>query len=100
MTNLISNAFKYGEGKPVEVILKCDQEAFTLEVRDQGRGIPEDFKNRIFERFERVGDAKQISGLGLGLFIVKELVEAHQGSIWVESELGKGSSFFVKFPVT
>lgn len=100
VTNLISNAFKYGNDKPVVVKLKCDENFITLIVTDQGMGIPKQFQNKIFERFERVGEGKEISGLGLGLFIVKQLVDAHRGKIWVESEPGKGSSFFVKLPVS
>lgn len=100
VTNLVTNALKYGNDRPVDIFLKCDSNAITLEVRDQGMGIPHEFKGKIFERFERIGDEKKVAGLGLGLFIVKELVKAHKGKIWVESELGKGSSFFVKLPVS
>lgn len=99
VSNLLSNALKYGKGSRVEVELKSDQDKAHFFVRDYGIGIPADFKGKLFERFERAISANEISGLGLGLFIVKEIVEAHQGKIWVESEPEKGATFFVEFPL-
>jgi NO-binding membrane sensor protein with MHYT domain/nitrogen-specific signal transduction histidine kinase len=100
VSNLLSNALKYGKGSKVEIELKSDQKYALFFIRDYGMGIPDEFKNKLFERFERAISANEVSGLGLGLFIVKEIVEAHQGKIWVESESGKGSTFFVELPLS
>lgn len=100
ISNLLSNALKYGKGSRVEIELKSDQNKAQFLVRDYGMGIPEDFKNKLFERFERAISANEVSGLGLGLFIVREIIEAHEGRIWVESELGKGTTFFVELPLS
>ncbi len=101
-SNLISNAIKYGEGKPVFVSLSRDplRRQARITVRDNGLGIPQGQQSRIFERFER-GDAsaQKIAGLGLGLYICRQIVRAHGGSISVESEPGKGSEFTVVLPV-
>lgn len=99
VNNLLNNALRYAKGKPVAVNLKKINNNVQIEVKDSGPGIAkEDFKS-IFEKFERKIDANEVSGLGLGLFIVKEIVQAHHGEIWVESELGKGSSFFINLPM-
>jgi PAS domain S-box-containing protein len=98
VTNLLSNAFKYGSGKAVEIQLTGDDERVTLSIRDHGMGVaPEDMK-KIFGRFERARRTRKLSGTGLGLYIVKQIVEAHKGTIRVESELGKGSQFVVTLP--
>ena len=99
MNNLLSNALKYGDAKGVEVKLQCKDNHALIVVRDQGMGIPQESLSLVFNRFERVSGSTTISGLGLGLYIVKEIVQEHNGSIWVESELGKGSSFFVRLPL-
>ena len=69
-------------------------------MKDQGKGISEQDQKRIFEQFERVTDSDGSGGLGLGLFITRQLVEAHGGGISVQSQLGKGSTFTVKLPLT
>jgi PAS domain S-box-containing protein len=101
VSNLLSNAIKYGEGKPIEVSVKVDHktERAILCVRDHGMGISSKMHSTIFERFERAASATQITGLGLGLYIVRQIVEAHDGTIRVESELGKGSLFIVELPI-
>jgi PAS domain S-box-containing protein len=96
--NLVTNALKYGAGGNVTVSLKEDGERWELSVRDQGMGIPADKLGKIFERYERVGHAEGISGFGLGLFVSRAFVEAHGGTITVESEPGKGSTFRVSLP--
>jgi PAS domain S-box-containing protein len=97
IANLLSNAIKYGEGKPIEVTVA--QEADKLHFQDQGMGIPYDLQSKIFERFERAVTGGKIGGLGLGLYIVRQIVEAHGGSIHVESAPGNGSLFIVELPL-
>lgn len=97
--NLLSNASKYGSGKPVEVRLSADAVSVALAVKDHGMGIAPQDQDRIFEQFERAISANSISGLGLGLFISKKIVEAHQGMIHLESQLEKGSTFTIRLPL-
>jgi PAS domain S-box-containing protein len=100
LTNLLTNAQRYGEKKPVTVRLERRDSQAHLSVRDQGLGVPPESQERIFERFERGISANEVSGLGLGLFITRQIVEAHGGRIWVESEgLGDGSTFHVELPL-
>jgi len=98
ITNLISNAIKYGNAKPIEVSVSHDQDSAVLIVQDGGLGISLADQARIFERFERASTDSSISGLGLGLYITKQIVEAHHGTIIVESEVERGSRFIVKLP--
>lgn len=99
MTNLVSNAIKYGDGKPIEISLRAFEKRILFSVKDGGLGIPEEKQRAIFERFERADADQQISGLGLGLYITKQLIEAHQGSIYVTSQVGTGSLFTVELPL-
>jgi signal transduction histidine kinase len=99
ISNLLSNAIKYGEGKPIEVMVTADSERAKFIVKDHGMGIPHEMQTKIFERFERAVSAKKITGLGLGLYIVRQIVEAHGGSIRVESKPGLGSMFVVELPL-
>jgi len=102
LTNLVSNAIKYSpSGGEVTVELTSTDSHLTVAVRDQGIGIPSDKLSRVFEKFERIdtADTRQAGGTGIGLFLVKHLVEHHQGKIWVESELKKGSSFIFEVPI-
>jgi PAS domain S-box-containing protein len=97
--NLLSNALKYGRGRPVRVqVGRRGQEAW-LSVRDEGVGLREEDRTRIFERFERAIHYNEASGLGLGLFISRTIVEAHQGRIQVDSREGEGSTFTVSLPL-
>lgn len=98
LNNLFTNAIRYGEGKPIKVSVVSRKDRVLLSVTDQGIGIAEENKQKIFDRFERAVNASEVSGLGLGLFITKQIVAAHNGKIWVKSELGKGSTFFVELP--
>jgi signal transduction histidine kinase len=98
-TNLISNAIKYGNGKEVTVRVYREGDRAKLTVRDLGIGIPESDVDRIFGRFERAVSARNFAGLGMGLYIVKQIVEAHGGTIHVESQPGKGSTFTVELPL-
>jgi len=97
LTNLVANALKYGDGSPVEVQVDCNS-APTIRVMDGGPGIPPEERDRIFERFERGRLAETQSGMGLGLWIVREIVLAHQGRVWVESPPGGGATFGVSLP--
>lgn len=99
LINLLTNASKYAPKKPVHVTLKEDAGFAVLTVRDEGQGISYENQKRIFERFERVKDKNNIGGLGLGLYICRQIIEAHGGTISVESEPGEGSCFKVKIPL-
>lgn len=99
MTNLITNAAKYAPEHPIEVhVGKAGKEAI-VKVKDFGPGISREDQIRIFERFERATDPDTVSGLGLGLFISREIMQLHHGSLSVESEIGKGSTFTIKLPL-
>lgn len=97
--NLLTNAIKYGEGKPIFVKLSEKNQRAELVVQDHGLGIAAEFTHKIFDRFERAISAKNISGLGLGLYITKKIIEAHSGSISVQSTLHEGSTFTVSLPL-
>lgn len=98
ITNLLSNAVKYGSGKPVTIKITKTGKTALISVHDEGPGIALENQRRIFRRFERAISANEVSGLGLGLYIAAEIVDAHEGKIWVESDIGKGSTFFVELP--
>lgn len=98
--NLVSNAIKYGNKKPIEVtVTQSDKWALVI-IKDRGMGIAPEDQARIFQRFERAIDATNISGLGLGLFICKEIILHHGGDIKVESALNEGSTFTLRLPVS
>jgi two-component system OmpR family sensor kinase len=99
LTNLISNATKYGPGKPVDITIDRDADNAWITVEDRGMGIAADDQERIFRMFERAVPSQHYGGLGLGLFITRQIVEASGGSIDVSSELGKGSTFRICLPV-
>jgi signal transduction histidine kinase len=98
LTNLVSNALKYGRGSRVAIRLEVRDGAARLSVRDEGPGIAEDAQARIFEPFERGAEARGVGGLGLGLYIVRQIVDAHGGEVTVESTPGKGATFAVVLP--
>ena len=100
VVNLLTNALRYGGGKPIRVELSQLPGAATIRVSDEGVGIAPEDRTRVFEQFVRVGDRLRTPGLGLGLYITKQLVEAHGGTISVESTLGEGSTFTVALPAT
>ena len=100
VTNLLTNALRYGNGKPVEVSQVLLGDSVAIHVRDQGKGIPARDQQRIFDPFERaVGQDDSTAGLGLGLYITRQLVEAHGGTISVQSREGEGAQFSVTLPL-
>lgn len=96
--NLLTNAIKYGNGKPITIRLTSDPHHVTMVFKDQGIGIHAKDLGRIFDRFERANSVTNIGGLGLGLYITKQIVEAHGGTIGVESKLSLGTTFKVQLP--
>jgi len=96
--NLVANAVKYGAGNPVEVAAEADETTAHLVVHDEGIGIAPEDQGRIFERFERAATTHYYGGFGLGLWIVRNIVEAHGGEIRVSSDPGHGSTFDVLMP--
>jgi signal transduction histidine kinase len=99
VTNLVSNAIKYGEGRPIEISLDADESMASLSVTDHGIGIQEEDKARLFEQFERAVSRRHYGGFGLGLWITRQLVEAMGGEISVQSRPGEGSTFRVVLPL-
>jgi two-component system sensor kinase FixL len=98
ITNLLVNAAKFGEGKPISLEVSADATHARIRVVDGGIGIPEEHQARVFDRFERAVPAHHFGGLGLGLYIVRQIVEAHGGAIRVESTPGAGARFAVELP--
>jgi signal transduction histidine kinase len=99
--NLITNAVKYSPGADrITITVTSDNEKARVSVQDFGIGIDKDQQERIFSRFYRVENlASHMSGLGIGLYICHEIIERHKGEMWVNSELGKGSTFAFELPV-
>jgi two-component system phosphate regulon sensor histidine kinase PhoR len=101
VSNLLDNAINYSN-KNILVKLSNEKKGILLEVKDSGIGIPPNSLDKLFQRFSRLENAKKSrpDGTGLGLYVCKQIVEAHGGRIWAESEgMGKGSSFLVELPV-
>ena len=103
LANLIDNAIKYSKtGTEVTIRIQGNPNDIVFSVNDQGPGIPKEYLERVFDRMYRVEHEQhpnQASGIGLGLSICKGLVEAHGGNIWIESEVGKGTSCFFTIPL-
>jgi len=101
LDNVIGNAIKYSYANgEVQISIHAEENQVILQVTDHGPGIPASDQPRIFDKFYRASNiTSEVEGSGLGLAIVKNIVENHQGRIWVESTLGKGSSFFIVLPV-
>jgi signal transduction histidine kinase len=96
--NLISNAARYGAGRPISIRIVADQNEAKLSVRDRGIGIGAEDLSRIFQRFERARNVGRSAGFGIGLWIVAELTHAMAGRVDVESELGHGAMFTLTLP--
>ncbi len=103
LTNLVNNAIKYSpNGGEVRVRAVREDNSILISVQDQGIGIPKDKLTKIFEKFERIDtkETRAAGGTGIGLYLVKHLVELHEGQIWAESEgVGKGATFYVRLPI-
>jgi NtrC-family two-component system sensor histidine kinase KinB len=99
LTNLVSNALRYASGS-ISISARHLGQWVHMSVADDGEGIPPEYQSRIFEKFVQVKGQKALGGTGLGLAICKEIVRAHKGTIWVDSEAGKGSTFTFTLPVT
>jgi signal transduction histidine kinase len=100
VVNLITNACKYGQGNPIDTLVRPCSEGAEILVRDRGIGVAPSDQARIFERFERSVEDRRYSGLGLGLWIARELARLHGGTISVRSEMGQGAEFSVRLPLT
>jgi signal transduction histidine kinase len=96
VANLLNNAVKYAPKTPILVSVEERGERVRITVTDQGPGIAPENLEKIFGRFERAISASEVSGLGLGLYISREIIEAHHGRIWAESERGKGAAFIIE----
>jgi len=103
LDNLVGNAVKYSpNGGTVRIVATDEGSTVRIDVIDQGLGIPERHRDRIFQRFHQVDDDidhRSISGTGIGLYLVQHLAQAHGGKVWLESsEVGRGSTFSVRLP--
>lgn len=100
VTNLLTNAAKFGRGKPIEVRVSAEGGRARLAVQDHGPGVAEADQSRIFGRFERAAPINSCEGMGLGLYITRQIVLGHGGTIRVESQLNAGATFIVELPFT
>jgi signal transduction histidine kinase len=99
ISNLLTNAIKYGCGKPIELTISGDMSVARISIRDDGPGISKADQTRIFNRFERAGSIASFGGLGLGLYITRQIVAAHGGTISIDSEVGNGATFIIDLPL-
>ncbi len=99
IVNLLTNALKYGNNQPISISAEAAGDFMSLRFIDHGIGIAKEDQKRIFDRYERAAAPGHVSGLGLGLYIVSQIVRAHGGAISIQSEVGKGSVFTVKLPI-
>jgi len=101
LTNYITNAVKYSpDADKIEINITKDEKNVTVEVHDYGIGISPEHQQHLFDRFFRVEDlTHRFTGLGIGLYISKEIIIRHHGKVWVKSELGKGTSFYFSIPL-
>ena len=97
--NLFTNAVKYAPGAPISILLKEVGNSILVSFTDRGPGIPKESLPLVFERFYRVRSERTVTGTGLGLYICKQIIEAHRGKIWAESSPGQGTTFFIELPI-
>ena len=100
-SNIIDNAIKYSDDRPlIQISTENRNDVIQVSISDNGKGISRDTQKKIFDKFYRVptGDVHDVKGFGLGLYYVKTIIEAHQGSVHVQSNLNKGTSFYVSLP--
>lgn len=97
--NLFTNAMKYAPGSPIIVLLDQVRQSLLVSFTDRGPGIPKESLPLIFERFYRVRSEKSVTGTGLGLYICKQIIDAHRGKIWAESLPDQGTTFFIELPI-
>jgi signal transduction histidine kinase len=100
ITNLFDNAVKYTDQGKINIGLTGNDQVVQFYIKDTGNGIPTEDISHLFQKFYRVDSSatRTIGGTGLGLFICRKIVELYDGRIWVESEIGKGSTFFINLP--
>ena len=99
LTNLLTNAIKYAAGTPIELTVRAEERAATIEVRDHWPGLKESDLQRIFGRFERASSANY-GGLGLGLYIALQLAEAHGGTVVASNPDDGGAKFELRLPLS
>ena len=97
--NLFANAIKYAPGAPIVILLNQVEQDAVISFIDRGPGIPNDSLSLIFERFYRVRVEKTVTGTGLGLYICRQIIQAHRGKIWAESTPGQGTTFLIQLPI-
>lgn len=97
--NLVGNAMKHAPGSPIRIAVEPLEQSVRLTIQDQGPGITKENQKKLFQRFERASSSVHVGGLGLGLYITKQIVEAHGGRIRLESEPGQGSTFIIEIPI-
>jgi signal transduction histidine kinase len=97
--NLFTNAIKYAPGSPIDILLRQVGDHVLISFLDRGPGIPKESLPLIFERFYRVRGEKSVTGTGLGLYICKQIIQAHRGKIWAESTPGQGTTFIIELPL-
>ena len=97
--NLFTNAIKYAPGSPIDIVLNQVGDNIVISFIDHGPGIPKESLPLIFERFYRVRGEKTVTGTGLGLYICKQIIQAHRGKIWAESTPGRGTTFLIELPI-
>jgi len=98
--NLIENGIKYNKSKPpkIEVINQSDNDKHLIIIKDNGIGIAEEYQQKVFEMFQRLHGQQEEQGSGIGLAICMKIAEQHGGKLWLTSEVGNGSEFFVELP--
>jgi len=101
VTNFLTNSIKYSNGNVnIYISVQSDEGSVTVSVKDEGLGISKEQLPLVFERFFRAEKTRNMEGIGLGLILCRGIIKAHHGKIWVESEEGKGSTFYFSVPIS